>query len=72
MITQVLLDCTMPFVASNEFLFATWVGLIMFCEGGHFTLLPNVLNKLYGDKGTALYGFAFSYTGICALIILFT
>ena len=44
----------------------------MFCEGGHFTLLPNVLKKIYGsDKGTALYGIAFSYTGLCAVLILF-
>ena len=42
----------------------------MFCEGGHFTLLPNVLKKIYGEKGTALYGIAFSYTGVCALLIL--
>lgn len=69
---QVVLDCTIPFVASSKGLFAIWVSLILFTEGGHFTLLPNVVNKIYGDKGTSLYGFAYSYTGIAALLILFS
>ena len=67
---QVLLDFAMPLCARNNWTFAICVSLIMFCEGGHFTLLPNVLKKIYGDQGTALYGIAFSYTGVCAILIL--
>ena len=33
--------------------------------------MPNVLKKIYGEKGTALYGIAFSYTGVSSLLILF-
>ena len=68
---QVFLDFLMPLSARNPWSFGICVSLIMFCEGGHFTLLPNVLKKIYGDQGTALYGIAFSYTGVCALLILF-
>jgi len=48
-----------------------WVSLILFCEGGHFTIVPNVLKKIYGsENGTALYGIAFSYSGISAILIV--
>ena len=43
---------------------------MLLCEGGHFTLLPNVLKKIYGEKGTALYGIAFSYSSICGVLIV--
>ena len=44
--------------------------MIMFCEGGHFTLLPNVLKKIYGEKGTQLYGILFSYTSLVSIILI--
>ena len=69
-LTQVALDFTVPLVAEKSWLYAIWISAIMFCEGGHFTLLPNVLKKIYGDQGTALYGIAFSYTGVCSILIL--
>ena len=28
--------------------YLVWVSLIIFAEGGHFTLLPNVVKKVYG------------------------
>jgi hypothetical protein len=43
----------------------------MFCEGGHFTIVPNVFNQIFGAKATQLYGFGFSYTGVMSLILLF-
>ena len=46
------------------------VSLIMLCEGGHFTLLPNEMRKIYGPKSTSLYGIAYSYTGLTAIMIL--
>ena len=60
----------MPLVAESEGLYAVWISLMLFCEGGHFTLVPNVLKKIYGERGTALYGIAFSYTGICSILIV--
>lgn len=43
---------------------------MLLCEGGHFTLVPNVLKKIYGDKATELYGYLFSYTGLCAIFLI--
>lgn len=43
----------------------------MLCEGGHFTLMPNVIKKIYGsENGTALYGIAFSFSGIASILIV--
>ena len=67
---QIVLDFTIPLIAENAGLYAIWVSLILLCEGGHFTLVPNILKKIYGNKGTSLYGIAFSYTGICSLLII--
>ena len=62
----------MSFVDESPALYAVWVSLIMFCEGGHFTMVPNVLKKIFGgDYGTALYGIAFSYTSLSAVLIIF-
>jgi len=62
----------MKLVCKNEGLYAIWICGMLLCEGGHFTIVPNVLKKIYGEKATSLYGILFSYTGVCAvgLIIL--
>ena len=67
---QIVLNFTCPLIAESAGLYAIWISLMLLCEGGHFTLVPNVLKKIYGDKGTALYGIAFSYTGICSILIV--
>lgn len=60
----------MPHVTGSAGLFALWVCLILLCEGGHFTLVPNILKKVYGgERGTALYGIMFSYTSIAAILM---
>ena len=44
---------------------------MLLCEGGHFTLVPNVLKKIYGaENGTVLYGIGFSFSGISAILIV--
>ena len=70
LIMQVILDFTISLVSSNKTLYALWVSLILFCEGGHFTLVPNVLKKIYGEKATFLYGIMFSYTGVCSALMM--
>ena len=40
--TQIVLNFTIFFVDKNWYTYAIWIWLFMFCEGGHFTLLPNV------------------------------
>ena len=44
---------------------------MLLCEGGHFTLVPNVLKKIYGQQATELYGYLFSYTGLCSVSMIF-
>ena len=48
----------------------TWISLALFCEGAHFTLVPNILKKIFGRQATSLYGIAFSYTGLASVLIL--
>ena len=67
---QILLNFTIKLVAKNEIFYAIWISSMLFCEGGHFTLVPNVLKKIYGEKATQLYGILFSYTGVCAIALI--
>ena len=70
LLIQIVTNLTIKFVAKNRALYAIWISLMLLCEGGHFTLVPNVLKKIYGDKATELYGYLFSYTGLCALFLI--
>ena len=71
LVLQIVIDFTVPLVASNKFLYAIWICLMLFCEGAHFVLVPNILKKIFGDKSTQLYGIAFSYNGIASILIIF-
>ena len=71
LILQITLVFTIPFIDESKGLFPVWVSGIMLCEGGHFTLMPNVIKKIYGsENGTALYGIAFSFSGIASILIV--
>ena len=70
LVMQIVLNFTIPLIAESPGLYAVWISLLLLCEGGHFTLVPNVLKKIYGEKGTTLYGIAFSYTGVCSILIV--
>jgi hypothetical protein len=70
LVTQIILNITVPLVASRAGLYAVWVGLFVFCESGHFTLVPNILKRLYGDKATQLYGILFTYTSLCSIAMV--
>ena len=52
--------------------YMVWVSLSFLTEGGHFTLVPAILKKLYGDEGSRIFGWAFSFIGIASLIKIFT
>jgi hypothetical protein len=71
LVLQIVIDFTVPLVAHSKGLYAIWVSLMLLTEGGHFVLVPNILKKIYGDKGTQLYGFAFSLNGIASIMIIF-
>ena len=52
-------------------MYAAWVCLTIWCEAGHFTIIPNILKIIYGKQATSLYGVIFTYTGICGTMMLF-
>ena len=60
----------MSFAIKSKTFYLTWICLALFCEGGHFTLVPNILKKIFGRQATSLYGVAFSYTGLTSLIMI--
>ena len=51
--------------------YAVWICMMLFTEGGHFTIMPNALKKIYGETATGIYGFIFTFTGLSNLLILF-
>ena len=52
LILQIALNFTIRLIAENNALYAIWISAMLLCEGGHFTLVPNVLKKIYGEKAT--------------------
>ena len=51
--------------------YALWIALMIFTEGGHFTLVPNVLRIIFGEKSASiLYGVVFSFTGVSQVMII--
>ena len=52
LILQIALNFTIKLVATNRALYTIWIALMLLCEGGHFTLVPNALKKIYGEKAT--------------------
>ena len=46
--TQTLLIMTLYYIASVKALYLIWISIIVCCEGGHFSLFPTIIAKLYG------------------------
>ena len=67
---QIVLNLTMPLVSHRKGAYGLYVSLIMFCEGGHFSLVPNVLRKVYADRATVVFGLMFSFSGLCSLLMI--
>lgn len=65
---QIILAFSFPLVAESKPLFGTWVSLTYFTEGGHFTLVPAIIQKLFGNEGSRVFGWAFSFIGIASLV----
>ncbi len=58
----------MIFMDKNWYTYAEWVWLMMFCEGGNFTLLPNIMNRIFGSKAISVFGFFGSYISVVGLV----
>ena len=70
LVLQMVIATTYYFAAKSEVMFASWIWLTIWCEGGHFTIVPNILKIIYGKHATSLYGIMFFYTGLCNTLIL--
>ena len=68
---QIASNFSIKFVATDKILYAIEICVMTLCLGGHFTLLPNVLRKIYGEQATELYGYMFSYYGLCYICLFF-
>ena len=65
---QTFLGLTYYFSARTRATYALWVWLQIWCEGGHFSVLPNILNIIYGEHATYMYGGFFCFTAIDSFI----
>ena len=70
LLLQIFLAATMSFAIKSKAFYLSWICLALLCEGGHFTLVPNILKKIFGRQATSLYGVAFSYTGLTSLLMI--
>jgi len=43
------------------------VSFSVFCEGGHFTLVPAVTKTIYGKRASEIYGILMIYTGLSSI-----
>ena len=68
---QIILNFSIFLVDKNYYLYAIWVWLYTFCEGGIFVLMPNIIKRIYGSKTTAMYGFIASFSAASSVITLF-
>jgi hypothetical protein len=68
LILQIILGFSFPFFAAYHYAsFAICICLIFFCEGAHFTLMPLMITRLFGDTAEVIYPFAFSFLGVSQL-----
>ena len=67
LVIQIILAFTLSFVNKSKGLFMTWICLCLFCEGGHFTLYPTMMAKIFGDYASMVYGIGMSFAGISSI-----
>ena len=68
---QIAMSFTIHLAVQTRTTYALWIALMIFTEGGHFTLVPNVLRIIFGEKSASIiYGVVFSFTGVAQIIII--
>jgi uncharacterized membrane protein YhfC len=63
LVIQIALGATIKHVADSPTLYTVWVCAMMFTEGGHFTLMPNIVKRLYEEQAMKAYGLFFTWVG---------
>jgi hypothetical protein len=49
---EIIIGCTFPSIREIDWLYTVWICLGYLCLGGHFTLVPNEMKKIFGGKTT--------------------
>lgn len=69
LVLQAIIGFTFPFFgAQHRGSFATYLCLIFFTEGAHFTLVPIMITRIFGEQATMVYGFGFSFSGFSSIV----
>ena len=68
---QIMLGLTIQLAVSSQTMYIVWVCLMMFTEGGHFTIIPSAIKQIFGEGATSVYGCIFTYTGVSSLMMIF-
>jgi hypothetical protein len=70
LVMQIILASTMVIAARSKAMYTVWLSLCVFCESGHFTLVPNVLKKIFGENANPLYAVLSTYTSGLSFIMI--
>lgn len=69
-LVQLILSFVMSTAVKSKPAYAVCVCVAFFCEGGHFTLVPAMYKKLFGEEGARVFGVGFSFIGVASLFQL--
>lgn len=59
-------------IINYKYIVAVWICLGYLALGGHFTLVPNEMSKVFGKNAVQLYSYLFTYkaiTGITEVVL---
>lgn len=58
----------MVLISDIKPLFLIWVSMIVWAEGAHFSLVPTICAKLFGEHAPIVYGVAFSFGAVSSIV----
>jgi hypothetical protein len=68
LVLEISLGVTYPLIIDEKWLVGIWICLGYWCLGGHFTLVPNEMKKIFGENTTQLYSYFYTYGGITGIV----
>lgn len=68
LVLEISLGVTYPLIIDEKWLVGIWICLGYWCLGGHFTLVPNEMKKIFGANTTQLYSYFYTYGGITGIV----
>ena len=67
LILQIITAMTLNLSVKNRYTYLISIWLTIWIEGGHFTVLPTVCGKIYGNIGSTVYTLIFFAFGVSCL-----